>query len=63
MTVTQQSKTKQYQLKMYLSGDAVEVDAQAAMLKQAAKRAHRSMSNFILTAALEAAEAMVEGTK
>jgi hypothetical protein len=53
------SNNKQTQLKIYLSGDAVEADAQSALLKQAAKRARRSVSNFILTAALDAAEAMV----
>ena len=58
-----QSKTKQIQLNIYLSSNKTEADAQAALLKQAAKRARRSMSNFILTAALEAAEAMVEGTR
>ena len=52
-----QSKTKQIQLNIYLSSNKTEADAQAALLKQAAKLAHRSMSNFILTAALEAAEA------
>ena len=58
-----QSKTKQIQLNIYLSSNKTEADAQAALLKQAAKRARRSMSNFILTAALEAAEAMVEVTR
>ena len=57
------SNNKQTQLKIYLSGDAVEADAQSALLKQAAKRARRSVSNFILTAALDAAEEMVEETK
>jgi len=48
-------------INVYLDSDNAQ--QQTELLKQAAKLAHRSMSNFILTAALDAAEAMVEGTR
>ena len=65
MTVITRHITTKYKkskmINVYLDSDNAQ--QQTELLKQAAKLAHRSMSNFILTAALEAAEAMVEGTR
>lgn len=61
MTVITRHITTKYKkpkmINVYLDSDNAQ--QQTELLKQAAKRARRSMSNFILTAALEAAEAMV----